>query len=412
MSTPPTDGPSVEVPVRSEVGSELRTTPPEESLSLSTDYSSGGICGARNPAFSDPTSDEVCDLGVEIQAWDLKDAALVTLTVLAAFYTLYFTRALLFPIVLAFIVNLVLKPIILRLQKWRVPTALSAACVMSLSLAVVAGGVWLLWDPAARWVTEAQLRLPAAMEKFETLQAPIEQIAEVSKQIEEATELPGEDRPVQVESKEDKLGSALNITGGFLGGTMIVLVLVFFLLAGGDRFLEKIVELMPNWRDKRRVVAMSRDVQYQISSYLLSITIINALLGLSIGLGLYAIGIPEPALWGTLAALLNYIPFAGAIVGAVIVFLVGLISMPSIGGAMLAPLIYLSANAIEANFITPVVLGKSISLNPVILILSVFFWGWLWGIGGVLLAVPLLVVLKISFDHSPTLKPLGMFLAR
>ncbi|MEQ8836804.1 MAG: AI-2E family transporter, partial [Lacipirellulaceae bacterium] len=219
-------------------------------------------------------------------------------------------------------------------------------------------------------------------------------------------------KPVQVENKEDKLGSALNLTGSFLGSTMIVVVLLFFLLAGGDRFLEKTVALRPSWREKRRVVELSREIQSQISNYLFSITLINIALGIVIGLGLHAIGMPEAALWGVMAALLNYIPFAGALVGATIVFFVALISLPSIGAALLAPLVYLTANVIEANFITPAVLGKSISLNPVILVLSIFFWGWLWGIGGVLLAVPLLVVLKIWFDHSRTLHPLGVFLGR
>lgn len=363
------------------------------------------------------SEDLSCELATEVRAWDLKDSTLVALTVLAIFYTLYFTRALLFPIVLAFILNLVLKPIILRLAKFRIPPAVSAAIVMVLGTAIVAFGVMLLWNPASRWISEARTRMPVALQKLKNLKEPVKQITEMSKELEKVTEVEGDgedenEKPVPVKTVEDRLSSAINLTGGFLGSTMVVIVLLYFLLAGGDRFLEKTVELMPSWRDKRRVVALSREIQNQISSYLFSITLINIGLGIVIGTGLYFLGMPEPVLWGTMAALLNYIPFAGALVGATIVFAVGVISLPTLAAASLAPTVYLTANAIEANFITPAILGKAISLNPVILILSIFFWGWLWGIGGVLLAVPLLVVLKIWFDHSTTLKPLGVFLGR
>lgn len=358
-----------------------------------------------------PTAKEKLVLAAEVESLTLPDFMLTILTVLAVFYTLYFTRALLFPIVLSFTLNLVLKPTLLMLNRLGIPNALGAMIIMVLGTGgiVVLGTV--LWTPANSWINEAQQRLPMAMAKLEDFRAPLEELKNISDEVENITKVEGDENAVKVEEvKQPKLGSVLSVTGSFVGGAMIISVLLFFLLAGGDRFLEKLVVLMPSWRDKRRVVELTRAVQNKISSYLFSITAINIGLGIVIGTGMHLVGLPEAALWGVMATLLNFIPFVGAVLGAAVVFAVALISLPTLGAATVAPIVYLGASLIEGNFITPAVLGRSISLNPVIIILAIFFWGWLWGIGGVLLAVPILLILKITFDHSTTLRPLGVFL--
>jgi predicted PurR-regulated permease PerM len=149
-----------------------------------------------------------------------------------------------------------------------------------------------------------------------------------------------------------------------------------------------------------------------MSDYLFTITLINGFVGVAIGVGMWSIGLPNPILWGVMGALLNYIPFAGAAIGAFIVFWEGLAQFNSLSHAALAPAIYVGINIVEANFVTPTLVGKSISLNPVMIVLATVFWGWLWGVGGVLLAVPMLVVLKIFFDQSKILAPLGLFLEK
>jgi predicted PurR-regulated permease PerM len=121
---------------------------------------------------------------------------------------------------------------------------------------------------------------------------------------------------------------------------------------------------------------------------------------------MWALGLPTPVLWGVMAALLNFIPFAGATVGAMVVFLVALLQF-DLSYACLAPAIYVFVNVIESYWVTPALLGKSMSLNPVVILLSITLWGWMWGIGGVFMAVPLLVVLKIICDNVETLTPLG-----
>ncbi|MGB5833684.1 MAG: AI-2E family transporter [Thiohalocapsa sp.] len=149
-----------------------------------------------------------------------------------------------------------------------------------------------------------------------------------------------------------------------------------------------------------------------MSSYLLTTSGINFVLGILIGLAMWLIGLPNPVLWGAMAACLNYIPYVGTIIGGLIVFFVGLISFDAPGQAIWAPLIYFSINAIEGYLITPTVLGRSISLSPLAIILSLAIWGWLWGIGGLLLAVPILAATKIACDHIKPLQPLAQLLGR
>ncbi len=371
------------------------------------------------PADTTATADkaeslaEPCALAEEAGGWERRDVLLSCLLMLATFYTIYFTRSLLLPVTLALILNLVFKPIVLWLEKLRIPHSISATLVFCSFGGIALVGIDALWEPANHWfatITEPGY-FESIGEKLKPVQKPLEELERASEKIESLTASRAGEEPIEVQIDQPRLGSLVNSTWGVFGGLAIMLILLFFLLAAGDQFLLKLVELMPTWGEKRRVVDLSREIQNRISSYLFTITAINVLLGLAIGIGMWLIGLSNPALWGVAAGLLNFIPFAGLATGAVLVFVVGLADFSSLEQAALAPLIYVSLNILEANFITPALLSKSVSLNPVMIILSVFFWGWIWGIGGVLLAVPLLVILKITLEHSQTLTPLGNFLA-
>lgn len=266
-------------------------------------------------------------------------------------------------------------------------------------------------EPARQWLSQAPANLREMRQEMASLVEPLRQFQAARKEVDEA--LPGQDTAVPVRIEQPALASEMiNSTGGFLTGTVIVLVLLFFLLAAGDRFLEKTVQLVPTWRAKRDVVLVFREVQQKMSAYLGAITLINIGLGVVIGVGLWAIGLPNPLLWGVLAALLNYIPFAGLFAGTAIVFMVAIAELPTLGQAALAPPIYLAANGIEANCGTPALLGQSISLNPVMILLAIFLGGWTWGIGGIFLAVPILIVSKIACDNNEHLQAVSVFLER
>jgi predicted PurR-regulated permease PerM len=191
----------------------------------------------------------------------------------------------------------------------------------------------------------------------------------------------------------------------------VTLILLLFLLASGDMFYEKLVKSLPTLTDKKRGVRIARTVQREVSRYLLTISLINTGLGAVIAAGMLAIGMPNPVLWGVLAALLNFIPYLGSLLGIVLVGLVALVSFDAIWPALLAPLIYLACTAVEAQLVTPLVIGRRLEMNPVVIFLAIAFWGWLWGIVGALIAVPLLVILKVFADHVESLSAAGEFLS-
>jgi predicted PurR-regulated permease PerM len=151
-------------------------------------------------------------------------------------------------------------------------------------------------------------------------------------------------------------------------------------------------------------------IERGISQYLLTFTAINVCLGIVIGTGMWLIGMPNPVLWGVMAGCLNFMPYIGAFVGSGVVFLVAALSFDSMGQALLAPAIYAAANTIEGNVITPLILGRSMRLNPIFIFLSVVLWGWMWGVGGALIAVPLLAMTKIACAHSRRLQSVATLL--
>jgi predicted PurR-regulated permease PerM len=167
---------------------------------------------------------------------------------------------------------------------------------------------------------------------------------------------------------------------------------------------------MPTFGDKRRAIAITGDIQRQTSRYLLTITLINAGLGVAQGIAMYFVGLPNPLLWGVMAFVLNFIPYVGALLGAGVVGLVALISFDSMTHAAVAPLVYLALTAVEGQVVTPSVLGRSLVLNPLVIFVAVMFWGWLWGVPGALMAVPLLVVLKAICDNVESWGALGEFI--
>lgn len=380
--------------------------PGEPTASAPAEMAAGDSVQAEGPAGSVARA----SLEVDLQKWSL-----VTLAALAILYTLYLARPLLFPLTLALLVNLILKPFVLRLQKHGIPAVISTSLVMICILAASTVAVIYLQEPAQRWIEQAPRALQSATEKLEGLKEVASKISEASEKVDDMANLSGKGNSwlqLEVKEKESVTDQIFYTSTGFLTGATIFVVQLFFLLAAGDRMLEKLVTAMPTWKDKRRIVQLVQEVQHKVSAYLSTITVINAVLGLVIGLGLWAIGMPNPVLWGVMAALFNFIPFVGLFAGAAIVFMVALLTQEfSLVESLAAPAIYLGANTIEANFVTPALLGRSISLNPVILILAIFVWGWIWGIGGIVVAVPLMVVIKVACENSERFQAVGDLLA-
>ena len=206
--------------------------------------------------------------------------------------------------------------------------------------------------------------------------------------------------------------SVLNWTGTFVAGVGETLVLLYLLLASGDLFLQKLVHVMPTLRDKKRAVEISHEIQQNISNYLFSVSLINIGLGIVVGGGLYFMGVPNAAMWGMFVAVLNFVPYFGPVAGVMLLAMVGLLTFDTLGKGLLPPAWYLLLHALEANLLTPVLLGRRFTLNPVVIFVSLIFWMWLWGVPGALLSVPILVSIKVVCDRVPAMSPVSELLSR
>jgi predicted PurR-regulated permease PerM len=227
------------------------------------------------------------------------------------------------------------------------------------------------------------------------------------------TNLGGKEKIQRVEVRKPSLGETLlGPTQDFLVSAGVLVILLFFLLASEDLFLRKVIAVLPHLREKKIAVEITRQIELDVSSYLLTITLINALFGTAVGLAMFFLGMPNPVLWGVMAGLLHFIPFLGAIVGISIVTLVALVTLDSTSTILLVPLIYFALNLLEEYVVLPVVIGRRLMLNSVIVLLWLVFWAWLWGIPGALMAVPLLAIVKIVADHLDPLASLAEFIGR
>jgi predicted PurR-regulated permease PerM len=197
--------------------------------------------------------------------------------------------------------------------------------------------------------------------------------------------------------------SILNWTGTLLVGIGETLVLIYLLLASGDLFLQKLVHVMPTLSDKKRAVEISHEIQENISNYLFSVSLINIGLGAVVSGGFYLMGVPNAVMWGMLVAVLNFVPYFGPVAGIILLATVGLLTFDTLWTGLLPPAWYLLLHLLEANFITPMLLGRRFALNPVVIFVSLIFWTWLWGVPGALLSVPILMSIKIICDRVPAM---------
>jgi predicted PurR-regulated permease PerM len=243
------------------------------------------------------------------------------------------------------------------------------------------------------------------------MRGPVDAAMNASKQVEEITTT---NDPTVQKVVVQQPGLLARAAGGAMSVAStagITIVLLFFLLASGRLFYEKLVRILPTMTEKKRAIRIVYAVEEEVSSYLLTITAINAALGVVIGSVMWALGLPNPILWGVMAAALNFIPYVGALVGVFVVAVVALVSFESPGAAILPPVLYFVCTTIEGQFITPALLGKRLEMNTVAVFLAVAIWGWLWGVLGALMAVPILVSLRVMCDHFESLSAVGEFLS-
>lgn len=347
------------------------------------------------------------------QHLNVHSTTLTGLLLLAVLYTLHLGRVIFLPIAIALLLAVLFAPLLRRMKHMRIPEPVGAAILLALFVAVVGYGVARLAEPATEWAVKVPKTFREAEYKLQVLKKPMQDMTKATEFLSKAATLDEAKKVQQVEVKGDGWQNKIfSITGELIIGLAATLILLYFLLSSGDLFLQKLVKVLPRWGDKKRAVEIVRQIEEQLFQYLFTVTGINLGLGILVGIAMSLLGMPNPILWGAMAAFLTFIPYLGHVFGTIVVMLVAALSFDEVGRMFFVGGAYVGLAIVEGSFVTPMILGQRLESNPVVLILSLMLWGWIWGIGGALLAVPLLVALKIICDHLKPLEPIGEFLSK
>ncbi len=339
--------------------------------------------------------------------------ALYTLATLAVLAALDVAGAILVPVVFALLAAVMLYPLLVALHRdLRIPFGLGAAILVFGLLATLTLGALLLSAPVSEMASELPEQIREIEYKLRGVRDRIDELKEAGKKIEDLTETKDDDS-VRVQVTDSRVTSViLGQTGFILSNGFLTVGLIYFLLASHNIFVYKLIRVLPRKRHQLMAMRIFRRIKNDISQYFLTITTVNIALGVAVGLTMWAFGMPSPLLWGVMAATFNFVPFLGAVVGVIIIAIAATTQFDDLTYALLVPAAYYALTALEGTIITPLLLGRRMVLNPVVVFLSLIFWGWLWGIPGIFLAVPLMSMIKIICDYSDPLRPIGVFLGR
>lgn len=324
---------------------------------------------------------------------------------------LYFARTFFLPVMLALLVTLTFSPMVRYLRRQGIPAVVTAVLLVLAIFAFLGSAALYLSDPVSQLIADSPAIAQRIEERFQPLREPLRRVMNASAQLEELADAGSPAAEKVVVAQPGLAAWAANTLGGLSTTLGATLVLVLFLLSSGDLFLHKLVRVLPTLSDKKRSVRLVHNVEFEVSRYLLTITAINLCFGAAVAVAMAVLGMSNPLLWGAAATALNFIPYIGAAIGVGAAFVAALITYGTIGPAFLPPAAYLLFHTIESAFITPLILGRRLELNVVVIFISLAFWSWIWGIVGALIAVPILVVIKVFCDNFPGLAPFGEFLS-
>jgi len=334
---------------------------------------------------------------------------LAGLFILAAFAALYAASPIILPILLAFVLKLLLQPIMRFLERLHVPRAAGALLTILLVVGGLVGFGTALSGPAETWAAKLPEGIPRLLEHLRFLRAPFDALQGLLHQAEQVAAGPARNgATVQMPGGlTDALFSGMH---ALVDGLFTTVLLLFFLLISGDTFLRRFVEILPRFQDKRQAVDISQQIERDVSRYLVTVTAMNAAVGIATAAAMYVSGLGDPVLWGVVAFLLNYVPILGPLTGIGIFVLAGLLSFDSIWRALLPAALYFVIHLIEGETVTPMLLARRFTLNPVLVVMSLIFWFWMWGVPGAILSVPMLAITKIICDRIRPLMAFGHFL--
>jgi len=325
---------------------------------------------------------------------------------------LYFARSFFVPIALAFIIALTLSPLVQFGRRYSIPASLGAAIIITGLAGAIAVGASNFATPLANMITEAPRTAALLKTKLKLVHGSLKSINKAGEEVEKLS-TDTDKAPAQevVVKQPGILTRAADDVLSFAVTTVFTLVLTYFLLTSRDMFLRKVIKIMPRLSDKKKALSVAKDIENDVSKYLLTVSMINTMLGIVIGTAFWLLGMPNPLLWGIIAGFLNFLPYIGSGLGMLASTAVAIISFPTLSSALLIPAAYLFITALEGQFLTPMILGRRFSLNTVIILVSLAFWGFLWGPAGVLIAVPILIIFRVMCEHIGGLAATGEFLS-
>jgi predicted PurR-regulated permease PerM len=340
---------------------------------------------------------------------DPKAIFLGGLFVLALLATAYVASDIVLPLVFAIILKLLLQPTMRMLGRLGVPRILAALLLILALFGMIVGLGTAVSGPAGTWAAKLPEGIPRLQERLSFMREPIDTLQRFLQQVENFGETAPSPTASALERGPTLLTKLFTGTRNFASGFFTTVLFLFFLLVSGDIFLHRLVEILPRFSSKRQVVEISQQIESDITAYLVTITIMNAAVGIAMGLAMWLTGVGDPILWGTVAFLLNFVPILGTALGALIFLLAGLLTTDTLWLALLPAALYLGFHLIEQT-VTPMLLARRFTLNPVLVIISLVFWFWMWGIPGAILSVPMLAITKIICDRVRPLAAFGHFL--
>jgi predicted PurR-regulated permease PerM len=333
------------------------------------------------------------------------------LFVLALLAAAYVASEILLPLVLAIVLKLLLQPSLRLLERLRLPQIVAALVLILTLFGAIVGLGTAISGPASHWAAKLPEGIPRLQERLSFMREPIDTLQRFLHQV-EGYEPGATAATAAPERGPTLLAKLFTGTRNFASGFFTTVLFLFFLLVSGDIFMHRLVEIMPRFSGKRQVVEISQQIESDISAYLVTITVMNVTVGIAMALTMWITGVGDPILWGTVAFLLNYVPILGTAVGVLVFLLAGLLSIDTLWLALLPAGLYLGIHLIEGQTVTPMLLARRFTLNPVLVVIALVFWFWMWGVPGAVLAVPMLAITKIICDRIRPLAAFGHFLER
>jgi predicted PurR-regulated permease PerM len=322
-------------------------------------------------------------------------AATIGIFVILLIAVVYFGRPILLPATTAVVIGLMLGPLSSRADRAGVPVLLSAIVLWLLVIGVLYALLVVLSTPIVEWVGKAPQIGASIRDKLHVLDRPLEAIENL--------------RAALMPKGKTEAGVGFDILAVIqpavlfvtpaIGQLVIFFGALFFFLVGRLQLRHVLVIFFDSHEARLRMLKIMNDVEHNLTSYLSVVAVINFVVGLCAGLVAYFVGLPSPVAWGVLGFILNFVPYVGALLMELIFLALGLVTFPTLSHALIAPLLYLGFTTLEGHFITPSIMGRRLTLNPMVVFLSLVFWTWIWGPVGAFLAVPILIVMLVIVSH-------------